>query len=155
AKCRPVRRAQCRLCGHATDLFDVQEPNARCLDRKSAMLAARAACRLSSRRHPLLPSRRFVANAAAQSPKRAPWTIWALAIGGGSAVFWGFQSARPLHAEAPEAEAGDALIRQKKRRRIEVDQTNWDSPGVTAWGSNSGKVIAPDSEERWIKNPRR
>jgi alpha-tubulin suppressor-like RCC1 family protein len=70
-------------------------------------------------------------------------------------VFWGFQPVRPLHAEAPDVEAGDALSRQRKRRRPEVEQTNWDSPGVTAWGSNAGKVIAPDSEERWIKNPRR
>jgi alpha-tubulin suppressor-like RCC1 family protein len=79
-----------------------------------------------------------------------------LAVGGG-AVFWGFQAVRPIHAEAPalDAESGDAPARQKKRRRTEAEPTNLDSPGVTAWGSNVGRVIAPDSEERWIKTPRR
>jgi alpha-tubulin suppressor-like RCC1 family protein len=32
---------------------------------------------------------------------------------------------------------------------------SWESPGVYAWGSNSGKVVAPDSDEAFIKTPRR
>lgn len=32
---------------------------------------------------------------------------------------------------------------------------SWENPGVYAWGSNSGKVVAPDSDELSIKTPRR
>ncbi|KAK3941347.1 regulator of chromosome condensation 1/beta-lactamase-inhibitor protein II [Diplogelasinospora grovesii] len=32
---------------------------------------------------------------------------------------------------------------------------SWENPGVHAWGSNSGKVAAPDSNETVIKMPRR
>lgn len=32
---------------------------------------------------------------------------------------------------------------------------SWENPGVYAWGSNTGKVVAPDSEESVIKTPRR
>jgi alpha-tubulin suppressor-like RCC1 family protein len=32
---------------------------------------------------------------------------------------------------------------------------SWENPGVYTWGSNAGKVVAPDSDERYIKTPRR
>ena len=32
---------------------------------------------------------------------------------------------------------------------------SWENPGVYAWGSNTGKVVAPDSDEVYIKTPRR
>lgn len=32
---------------------------------------------------------------------------------------------------------------------------SWENPGVYTWGSNSGKVVAPDSDETFIKTPRR
>lgn len=32
---------------------------------------------------------------------------------------------------------------------------SWENPGVYAWGSNTGKVAAPDSNEIYIKTPRR
>nr|POE96939.1 protein fmp25, mitochondrial [Quercus suber] len=32
---------------------------------------------------------------------------------------------------------------------------SWESPGVYAWGSNTGRVVAPDSTESVIKTPRR
>lgn len=31
----------------------------------------------------------------------------------------------------------------------------WEHPGVYAWGANSGKVIDPNSDEKYIKTPRR
>ncbi|PVI06872.1 mitochondrial protein-like protein Fmp25 [Periconia macrospinosa] len=34
-------------------------------------------------------------------------------------------------------------------------QKSWENPGVYAWGSNSGRVVAPDSQETYIKTPRR
>ncbi|KAK3985899.1 protein FMP25, mitochondrial [Cladorrhinum sp. PSN332] len=32
---------------------------------------------------------------------------------------------------------------------------SWENPGVYAWGSNAGRVVAPDSKETIIKTPRR
>lgn len=32
---------------------------------------------------------------------------------------------------------------------------SWENPGVYAWGSNSGRVVAPDSEDAVVKSPRR
>lgn len=32
---------------------------------------------------------------------------------------------------------------------------SWEHPGVYAWGSNAGRVVAPDSDESIIRNPRR
>ncbi|KAF2224408.1 mitochondrial protein-like protein Fmp25 [Elsinoe ampelina] len=32
---------------------------------------------------------------------------------------------------------------------------SWENPGVYAWGSNAGRVVAPDSTEAFIKTPRR
>lgn len=34
-------------------------------------------------------------------------------------------------------------------------QRSWENPGVYAWGSNTGKTVAPDSDEKYIKTPRR
>lgn len=34
-------------------------------------------------------------------------------------------------------------------------KNSWEHPGVYAWGSNAGKVVAPDSDEAVIKLPRR
>lgn len=34
-------------------------------------------------------------------------------------------------------------------------KNSWEHPGVYAWGSNSGKVIDPDSNDKYIKLPRR
>ncbi|KAJ4984529.1 hypothetical protein SVAN01_10004 [Stagonosporopsis vannaccii] len=34
-------------------------------------------------------------------------------------------------------------------------QRSWENPGVYAWGSNTGKTVAPDSDEKFVKTPRR
>lgn len=34
-------------------------------------------------------------------------------------------------------------------------QKSWENPGVYAWGSNSGKTVAPDLDDKYIKTPRR
>ena len=32
---------------------------------------------------------------------------------------------------------------------------SWENPGVYAWGSNAGRVVAPDSTDSVVKSPRR
>lgn len=52
-------------------------------------------------------------------------------------------------ARSPE-EGRDAVSSQ----HVQVKKS-WEQPGVYAWGSNLGKVVAPDSDEPVIKTPRR
>ncbi|KAI9680827.1 MAG: hypothetical protein M1817_004267 [Caeruleum heppii] len=72
-----------------------------------------------------------------------------------------------VHAEAPGD--GSVVLEQRKKRKTASKEENrdlissqhlqvkrsWESPGVYAWGSNSGKVAAPDSDEAFVKTPRR
>ena len=72
-----------------------------------------------------------------------------------------------LHAEA--APAPEIVIEKPKRRKGSTKEDNrdaissqhvqvkesWRNPGLYAWGSNIGRVAAPDSDDASIKNPRR
>ncbi|KAF1977076.1 RCC1/BLIP-II [Bimuria novae-zelandiae CBS 107.79] len=75
---------------------------------------------------------------------------------------------REVHAEEPPQEQQE-LNFEKPRRKATSEEENrnlissqhlqvqksWENPGVYAWGSNSGKVVAPDSNESFIRTPRR
>jgi alpha-tubulin suppressor-like RCC1 family protein len=77
------------------------------------------------------------------------------------------RSSQPADAEQAPVEV--PTIFEPKRPRVSTKEANrelispqhvqakqsWDNPGVYAWGLNSGKVAAPESEERWVKTPRR
>lgn len=94
-----------------------------------------------------------------------------LGIGAGVLLF--FSSRRiieitELHAESPPA-AAEIQIEKLKRPKGPSKEENrdaissqhvqvkrsWENPGVYAWGSNRGRVVAPDSDEPLIKSPRR
>jgi alpha-tubulin suppressor-like RCC1 family protein len=76
---------------------------------------------------------------------------------------------REVHAEEPPKEDEVELKFEAPRRQTKNADENrsiissqhhqvqqsWDNPGVYAWGSNSGKTVAPDSDEKFIKTPRR
>lgn len=81
-----------------------------------------------------------------------------------------FQSSRrTLYADAPPAVPADIQIEKpvntkglsKEENRDAISsqhhqvRMSWENPGVYAWGSNSGRVAAPDSVEAFIKTPRR
>lgn len=61
------------------------------------------------------------------------------------------QSGKQRLKEATPVEEDRALL---SAQHIQV-QKSWENPGVYAWGSNSGRVVAPDSSEAVIKTPRR
>ncbi len=93
-----------------------------------------------------------------------------LGFGAGTALY---QSSKHLHltevhAEAPPAPVEIKLEKPKKTKGISKEENrdnissqhlqvkkSWENPGVYAWGSNSGRVAAPDSDEALIKQPRR
>lgn len=76
---------------------------------------------------------------------------------------------REVHAEEPQKEEEVELKFEAPRRQASSADENraiissqhlqvqksWENPGVYTWGSNAGKVVAPDSDERYIKTPRR
>ncbi|EAT80389.2 hypothetical protein SNOG_11977 [Parastagonospora nodorum SN15] len=76
---------------------------------------------------------------------------------------------REVHAEEPPKEDEVELKFEEPRRQAKSADDNrniissqhlqvlksWENPGVYTWGSNAGKVVAPDSDEKYIKTPRR
>ena len=94
-----------------------------------------------------------------------------LSVGVGAGLLYTFTQMTPreLHAEVPAA-AGPEIIMEKRRKKKGLSKEDnrdsissqhqqvkksWESPGVYAWGSNSGRVAAPDSDEAFVKSPRR
>lgn len=91
-----------------------------------------------------------------------------LGLGGvAGAAFYGYKY---ISHQAPPAEPQQAPITFEKPRKHPVSKEanrdqispqhlqvkkSWESPGVYAWGSNAGRVVAPDSDEPVIKTPRR
>lgn len=74
------------------------------------------------------------------------------------------------HAEAPPKEEENLPVIEESRKKAGVSleenrdmissqhhqvKKSWENPGVYAWGSNTGRVVAPDSNENVIKTPRR
>ncbi|KAJ5046394.1 uncharacterized protein L3040_003638 [Drepanopeziza brunnea f. sp. 'multigermtubi'] len=98
-------------------------------------------------------------------PARTAGLLLSITAAGGLLHSLGYP--RSLHAE--EIPAPAEVIFEKPRRKGSSREDNrdlissqhlqvkksWETPGVYAWGSNIGRVVAPDSDEPIIKTPRR
>ncbi|KAM0715874.1 hypothetical protein Q7P37_008388 [Cladosporium fusiforme] len=102
-------------------------------------------------------------------------SLLAVAAAGGLATVSQFyikdgQLVRTVNAEAPPQEEPNPLVFEESRKQKGVSKEenrdlissqhlqvkrSWENPGVYAWGSNTGRVVAPDSTENNIKTPRR
>ncbi|KAF2869168.1 mitochondrial protein-like protein Fmp25 [Massariosphaeria phaeospora] len=104
-------------------------------------------------------------------------SIATVAILGTAATAWQWYSGdsifREVHAEEPPKEQEPARVQEPvfeaQRRAATSTEDNrdiissqhlqvkrsWENPGVYAWGSNSGRVVAPDSQSDFVKSPRR
>ncbi|KAL9119452.1 MAG: hypothetical protein Q9187_003992 [Circinaria calcarea] len=121
-------------------------------------------------------SRRYISSRFNEPSERSTQQTWVrsfgvlLAIGTGAAFFHGSKrlGLRELHAESPPAPVDFQLEKPKKKKGLSKEDNrdlissqhlqvklSWENPGVYAWGSNSGRVVAPDSDEAFIKSPRR
>ncbi|KAL8996479.1 MAG: hypothetical protein Q9169_004029 [Polycauliona sp. 2 TL-2023] len=82
--------------------------------------------------------------------------------------YYGFPLLTPAFAEAPPAPVEVKIEKTKKRKGLSKEENrdtissqhlqvkrSWENPGVYAWGSNSGRVVAPDSDEQTVRTPRR
>jgi len=92
--------------------------------------------------------------------------LFLAAMGGGGAIY-AIYYPRPLRAEAIPAPS-DLKFEPKKKKAKSAEEyrdmissqhlqakKSWENPGVYAWGSNTGLVVAPESNEPAIKTPRR
>jgi alpha-tubulin suppressor-like RCC1 family protein len=84
------------------------------------------------------------------------------------AVLYSSSGLREAHAEFASSLA-EITVEKSKRKKGGSKEENrdlissqhlqvkrsWEKPGVYAWGSNTGRVAAPDSDEPYIKQPRR
>jgi alpha-tubulin suppressor-like RCC1 family protein len=61
-----------------------------------------------------------------------------------------------LNFEAPRRQAASSDDNRNiiSSQHLQVIKS-WENPGVYTWGSNLGRVVAPDSDEKYIKTPRR
>ncbi|QIX00571.1 hypothetical protein AMS68_006088 [Peltaster fructicola] len=101
-------------------------------------------------------------------------SLLAITIAAGSASLWTYhlndgKIIRTAHAEAPSPDDNPVIFEKSRKRAGTSKEENrdmissqhhqvkrsWENPGVYAWGSNAGKVVAPDSNETVIKSPRR
>ena len=102
--------------------------------------------------------------------RRVQVTGFVLAVGAGTALFHGSRrfGLRDIHAETPPAPVEVKIEKPRKKKGLSKEDNrdlissqhlqvkrSWENPGVYAWGSNTGKVVAPDSNETIIKSPRR
>lgn len=112
---------------------------------------------------------------AAQKQQHLSRSLLAIAAAGGLATLSQFyindgQLVRTVNAEAPQEEEQAALVFEQSRKKQGVSEEenrdlissqhlqvkrSWENPGVYAWGSNTGRVVALDSTESNIKTPRR
>ncbi|RYP33759.1 hypothetical protein DL767_004626 [Monosporascus sp. MG133] len=91
--------------------------------------------------------------------------VLTVALVGGAAV-----ALYPAMTTKEPARPKEAVIEYEKERPVPTSKENnrdlissqhlqvkksWESPGVYIWGSNSGKVVAPESNESVVKSPRR
>lgn len=118
---------------------------------------------------------RLVHSSPAQAPHNGTDTYRFLfkcvfAVGTCAAVFHGSRRLKltEIHAEAPPAPAEIVIEKPRNTKGLSKEETrsaissqhhqvvkSWENPGVYAWGSNSGRVVAPDSDETLIKVPQR
>ena len=93
-----------------------------------------------------------------------------LGLSVGAAFFHGLKrlGLRELHADSPAAPVEIKIEKSRRKNGLSKEENrdsissqhlqvkqSWENPGVYAWGSNSGRVVAPDSDETLIRTPRR
>ncbi|KAK4154395.1 regulator of chromosome condensation 1/beta-lactamase-inhibitor protein II [Chaetomidium leptoderma] len=106
-------------------------------------------------------------------PRRSGARILALLTimgASGAGTVWAYSRFSPQPEPAGPAQPEKAEVVYEKPRKtprskeesrdivssqhLQVKKS-WEHPGVYAWGSNAGKVVAPDSDETVVKTPRR
>lgn len=112
-----------------------------------------------------------LAHNSANTPNRTSrtWTRSNAVIAAATAVALVYTTTiYDAHAEASDDKPELVIEKIKKKKNATKEENrdlissqhlqvkkSWENPGVYAWGSNSGRVVAPDSDEAYVKTPRR
>ncbi|KAL2176632.1 regulator of chromosome condensation 1/beta-lactamase-inhibitor protein II [Thermothelomyces heterothallicus CBS 202.75] len=93
-----------------------------------------------------------------------------VAVASGAGTLWAYPRlfGEPQPAGPAPPEAAEIVYEKPRKKAADKEESrelvspqhvqvkrSWEHPGVYAWGSNAGKVVAPDSNETVIKTPRR
>lgn len=133
--------------------------------------AFQAACR-ASRKSDCRGTRRGKATGSIYGHQNGTWDRGnQLRLGLASSLvvmILGTVSLREVYAESPTPSAEIKFEKNKKTKGLSKEENrdtissqhlqvkqSWENPGVYAWGSNSGRVVGPESDEAFIKSPRR
>ena len=94
--------------------------------------------------------------------------VAALSGTGAVVAYYAYFSPRATPAGPAEVEKAEIVYERPRRKAATQEESrdlvssqhlqvknSWEHPGVYAWGSNAGRVVAPDSKESVIKTPRR
>lgn len=138
-----------------------------------AFLEICRACRKSTLEQSYKTQRRQFSRQSYLIRKSTPTVLLAFSVGIGTlAATWynypGFSLLETVSAEAPPTPLEIKIEKSRKKSGLSKEENrdvissqhlqvkrSWENPGVYAWGSNSGRVVAPDSNEQVIKTPRR
>ena len=117
------------------------------------------------------PQRRWVSGQHLP-PKRQPWErisrVHTAAAVAALVVYWVYAESREAHADTTSDGQEIQIEKSRKKKGVSKEENrdlissqhlqvkrSWENPGVFAWGSNTGKVVAPDSNDIYVKTPRR
>lgn len=134
--------------------------------------AFQTACRRAPRKSDCSGTRRGKATVSIYGHRNGTWYRGKrLRLGLASSlivVILGTVSLSEVYAESPSPYAEIKFEKNKKRKGLSKEENrdtissqhlqvkqSWENPGVYAWGSNSGRVVAPESDEAFVKSPRR
>ncbi|KAL8775123.1 MAG: hypothetical protein Q9209_000602 [Squamulea sp. 1 TL-2023] len=131
------------------------------------------ACRSSTIRSGYRLQRRQISGQGYIRRKTQPPTLFAYFLGVGGLVaathfYYDSPFIKSAFAESPPAPVDVKIEKSKRKKGLSKEENresissqhlqvkrSWENPGVYAWGSNSGRVVAPDSDEQTIRTPRR
>ncbi|ETN40166.1 uncharacterized protein HMPREF1541_04442 [Cyphellophora europaea CBS 101466] len=114
-------------------------------------------------------TKRFLHTPPTPQASHSEWTRPSAATFAAAAALALIYNASVQHAQAEEADQQELVIEKSKKKKGASKEENrdlissqhlqvkksWENPGVYAWGSNTGKVVAPDSNEAFIRTPQR
>lgn len=127
---------------------------------------------VSSQEPPKRPPPGTVPRRPFEAPKTHKRAANALLFTVIAAMIYQMWEIKLAYADAPSAPADQVEVTFEKTKKKKSGMTkednrdmissqhvqvrkSWENPGVHAWGSNTGKVAAPDSDEAYIKTPRK
>lgn len=119
--------------------------------------------------HRTQTQRLFHTPPASRRTAHQAWTRPSAAILAAAATVAFIYGSSSRDAQAEQSDQQELIIEKSKKKKGASKEENrdlissqhlqvkksWENPGVYAWGSNTGKVVAPESNDAFIRTPQR